>query len=223
MEIKENKRKIHKRIRAAVIATAILVGLFAGTRWFLKRTGVTYPKGVYQPIALCQEAYTGTDTNPDPFIDSSGNCVRTRILPPDGFNRLDAKEDGFLDFLRRIRLKPAGTPVKAYNGETITDGNETVYDFDLGGGDLQQCADSVIRVISEYYYQTGQEQKISFHLTNGLEGNYTDWRAGHRLVAFGNYAFIWGCKKSSVTLAQKNWTENAVRSSWISSNRGICF
>ena len=75
MEIKENKRKIHKRIRAAVIATAILVGLFAGTRWFLKRTGGTYPKGVYQPIALCQEAYTGTDTNPDPFIDSSGNCV----------------------------------------------------------------------------------------------------------------------------------------------------
>ena len=43
MEIKENKRKIHKRIRAAVIATAILVGLFAGTSWFLKRTGVTYP------------------------------------------------------------------------------------------------------------------------------------------------------------------------------------
>lgn len=191
MEIKENKRKIRKRIRAAVIAVAVLAGLCFGTRWFLKRTGVIYPKGVYQPISLCEEAYTGTDTNPDPMLDTSGNYVQTRILPPEGYSRTDVKEDGFQDFLRRIRLKPAGTPVKAYNGEVITDGNETVYDFDLGGGDLQQCADSFIRVIAEYYYQTGQEQKISFHLTNGLEVKYTDWRAGNRLVAFGNYASMW--------------------------------
>ena len=52
MEIKENKRKIRKRIRAAVIAVAVLAGLCFGTRWFLKRTGVIYPKGVYQPISL---------------------------------------------------------------------------------------------------------------------------------------------------------------------------
>ncbi len=61
MEIKENKRKIHKRIRAAVIATAILVSLFVGTRWFLKRTGVTYPKGVYQPLP-CARKHTPART-----------------------------------------------------------------------------------------------------------------------------------------------------------------
>jgi hypothetical protein len=55
-----------------------------------------------------------------------------------------------------------------------------VIDMDVGQKDLQQCADAIIRLRSEYLFKTGQYMKIHFKLTNGFPVPYSEWIKGLR-------------------------------------------
>ncbi|MZQ74944.1 MAG: hypothetical protein GT589_02165 [Peptoclostridium sp.] len=61
-----------------------------------------------------------------------------------------------------------------------------VFDLDVGSGNLQQCADSVMRIYGEYYWSLGEFESIAFHLTNGFLMEYSKWRGGNRLEVSGN-------------------------------------
>lgn len=122
------------------------------------------------------------------YINPQGNTLESRILPPEGYVRAEAKEDSFVTFLRKQELKPHGSPVLLYNGREK--GNQTaqaaVFAMDVGNSDLQQCADSIIRVYGEYYWSIGAYDKIGFHLTNGFYMDYLKWRNGSRIHVEGN-------------------------------------
>ena len=53
--------------------------------------------------------------------------------------------------------------------------------MNMTDGDLQQCADSVIRLYAEYYYKQKKYNKIKFHLTNGFEVDFSRWGQGMRV------------------------------------------
>lgn len=122
------------------------------------------------------------------YINPEGNTLESRILPPEGYVRSEAKEDSFVTFLRKQELKPNGSPVLLYNG--MEKGNQTaqaaVFAMDVGNSDLQQCADSIIRVYGEYFWSIGAYDKIGFHLTNGFYMDYPNWRNGSRIHVEGN-------------------------------------
>ncbi|MCD4736286.1 MAG: DUF4846 domain-containing protein, partial [Bacteroidales bacterium] len=44
----------------------------------------------------------------------------------------------------------------------------------------------MIRLRAEYLYNTGEKDRISFHLTNGFEVNYSKWTQGYRVKVSGN-------------------------------------
>jgi hypothetical protein len=94
----------------------------------------------------------------------------------------------FAAFMRNLRLKPDGSPVLLYNGEEKYNQSAhiAVFDFEIGDQDLQQCADSIIRLYAEYYWSVGDYDKIAFHLTNGFLMEYEKWRDGYRLAVRGN-------------------------------------
>ena len=56
----------------------------------------------------------------------------------------------------------------------------------LVDGDLQQCADSVIRLYGEYLWSVGAYADIAFYLTNGFLMDYPSWRDGKRLLVDKN-------------------------------------
>lgn len=56
----------------------------------------------------------------------------------------------------------------------------------LGQRDLQQCADSVMRIIAEYYYASGAYEQIHFEFVNGFDCRYDKWRQGQRVKIDGN-------------------------------------
>ena len=122
------------------------------------------------------------------LIDPEGNTLETRILAPKGFVRSPASEDSLLTFLRRLELKADGSPVMLYNDSEK--GNQSaqvaVFTFDVGENDLQQCADSIMRVYAEYYWSVGAYEDIAFHLTNGFFMDYLTWRDGKRIKVDGN-------------------------------------
>lgn len=112
------------------------------------------------------------------YINPDGMTLETRINVPVGFSRIDANIGSFLEFTRSLELKKDGSPVLLHNGQEKR--NQTaqaaVFTLDVGEKDLQQCADSIIRVYSEYYWSIGEYENIRFHLTNGFLMDYESWR-----------------------------------------------
>ena len=126
----------------------------------------------------------------NPYVNPAGLTQSARILPPDGFERTPAADDSFLAFMRRQSLYPDGASVCTYRGENRPSAHAAaVYELSVGKEGYQQCADSIIRLWSEYFFTTGQTDRIAFSLTNGYKTDYESWRAGKRVLAFGNAAW----------------------------------
>lgn len=117
------------------------------------------------------------------WINPSGNTLETRILPPEGFVRQSVKEDSLTAFLRSYSMKKDGSDVRLYNGKKKGRKNvhAAVFKLPLENVDLQQCADSVMRVYAEYYWHTDQKDKIAFHFVDGFLAEYDKWQQGYRI------------------------------------------
>ena len=121
-------------------------------------------------------------------IDAQGMTLESRILPPKGYERTVAEEGSLLQYLRTYPVKEDGSPVLLYDGSKKwnQDAHVAVMELPIENADLQQCADSIMRVYAEYFLASGQEDRISFHFTNGFEAEYTKWRDGYRIKVDGN-------------------------------------
>ncbi len=125
---------------------------------------------------------------PHNFLIPEGATLETRINTPESYHRIASRSGELTDFLRNMPMKEDGSPVLLYDGSAKSNQEDhvAVFDLKLGDRDLQQCADSAIRIYAEYYWSMGEYDKIAFHLTNGFLMEYTKWREGNRLVVDGN-------------------------------------
>ena len=122
------------------------------------------------------------------YIDAAGQTLEKRILAPAGYERTEADEGSMTEFLRKYPVKEDDSPVLLYNGNEK--GNQkahiAVFKLPIEDADLQQCADSVMRMYAEYFWATGQYERIAFHFTNGFLAEYSKWREGYRILVNGN-------------------------------------
>lgn len=129
----------------------------------------------------------GSEINPVSVIHPEGMSLGTRFTAPEGYTKAEAGEQTLLAFMRNMELKPDGSPILLYDGTVESEQHDAaVFALDVGTRNLQQCADSVIRIYSEYLWSIGAYDRIGFHLTNGFWMDYASWRAGNRLVLNGN-------------------------------------
>ncbi|WP_295082467.1 DUF4846 domain-containing protein [Ruminococcus sp.] len=119
-----------------------------------------------------------------------GKTLETRIIPPEGYERVHVNEGSFGEYLRNYSLLPDDIKIPAYDGTTISSTDvAAVFDISLGTDGYQQCADSIIRLYSDYFYEKGEFDKISFLFSNGDECSYNNWRKGMRMLVFADYSF----------------------------------
>ncbi len=125
------------------------------------------------------------------IIHKDGKTVETRFLPPKGFKRVPATPGSFAEFLRKLPLKPWGSPVLYYNGNIKANGGiyVSVIDLPIGNTDLHQCADAVMHLRALYFWKTKQYDKIHFDFTNGFRADYRKWIQGKRIVVDGNTVY----------------------------------
>lgn len=120
------------------------------------------------------------------LIDPAGSTLEERIRVPDGYERTKEAEGSLGRFLRNYPLLPDGSPVLLYDGrEKGHDSAVCVFDMHLGERDLQQCADSVIRMYAEYMRASGQEEKIAFHFVDGFLCDWKSYKSGRRISVNG--------------------------------------
>lgn len=128
-----------------------------------------------------------TQTAENPYLDPAGSTQETRILPPEGYARVPAAEDSFLHFMRTFPLCEHGSSIVSYSGEQLPSANAAaVYQLSLGDEGYQQCADTIIRLWSEYFRASGQTERIAFTYSNGYPTDYGSWRNGWRYLTAGN-------------------------------------
>ena len=111
------------------------------------------------------------------FLSGGGDPVTAACLgdipAPVGYEREDAPEGSYTEFLRSQRLLPHGAKVHLYSGKVapfqwISSG---VIDRKLIS-EYEQCADVVIRIRSEYFWKTQQLDSLRFTDVNGVEHTY---------------------------------------------------
>ncbi len=118
----------------------------------------------------------------------SSRSLHQRFAPPEGYERIPQDSGSFGAWLRGLPLKDPGANVYLFNGQ-LKDNQEAqaaVIDIDIGRADLQQCADAVIRLRSEYLFACGLTDSISYQFTSGDEMAFRTWVAGSRPVVEGN-------------------------------------
>ena len=122
-------------------------------------------------------------------LHSDGATLETRILPPEGYERVPAPNNSFAGYLRKYQLLPDDIKLPVYDGSTINSSDvAAIFDISLGDEGYQQCADSVIRLYSDYFYETGQLDRISFMFSNGDECSYDRWRKGRRMLVISDFS-----------------------------------
>lgn len=122
-------------------------------------------------------------------LDPEGTTVQTRIIPPEGYERVSVDEGSFGAYLREYPLLPDDTRIPVFDGTTKSSNNAAaVFDISVGDEGYQQCADSIIRLYSDYFYENKQYDKISFEFSNGDVCDYNRWRKGKRMLVLGDFS-----------------------------------
>ena len=122
------------------------------------------------------------------LINEDGMTLESRISVPSGYQRTEVEEDSLGDFLHQYPMKAYGSKVHLFDGSEKYNQSAhiSVFDLPIENYDLQQCADSVIRMYAEYFWNTKQYERIAFHYTSGFLAEYPKWREGNRIKVDGN-------------------------------------
>lgn len=125
-----------------------------------------------------------------PWLDKyeESKAIANGIPTPERYERAKTTDGTFENWLRYLPLKKGKPIVYLYNGrkKSNQDAHFAIVDIDVGGRDLQQCADAIIRLRTEYLYSLGDYEKIHFNFTSGDRADFTKWAAGYRPIVKGN-------------------------------------
>jgi hypothetical protein len=120
------------------------------------------------------------------------DCLEDRFPAPAGHSRVALEPGTFGSWLRKLPLAAPGTLVRSHLGAALYEPDHpniaAVVAIDPGTADLQQCADSVMRLYSEWLWSTGKRE-MTWRAAAGTMP-YDRWVQGDRPVAKGP-ALIW--------------------------------
>ncbi|MBU8896649.1 DUF4846 domain-containing protein [Corallococcus sp. M34] len=112
------------------------------------------------------------------------------IAPPEGYARVAVEPGSFGAWLRGLPLRPAGTPARDFRGGRVLAGDDArlaaVAELDVGTANLQQCADSIIRLHAEWRWASGHSEQIAYRFTSGHLASWPRYAAGDRARVSGS-------------------------------------
>ncbi|WP_074408387.1 DUF4846 domain-containing protein [Aquimarina megaterium] len=122
------------------------------------------------------------------YINSKGDSISTRVMIPDGYKRTKYTSGSFQEYLRHYPLKSYGSKIINYdNSEYFAQHwHEAILEVPVPSNGLQQCADALMRIRSEYLWEQNRKDEIGFNFTSG---HYCSWRKyaqGYRPKINGN-------------------------------------
>ena len=125
--------------------------------------------------------------NAYPFLQSTEDIfsLEEKFPAPKGYQRIDLPEQSFGSWLRTLPVIER-TAVLSYDGRPIQAPAAAIVPIDVGRGDVQQCADSILRLYSEYRWYKEEQSSWGLHFTSGDLSTWKDWSAGQRFEISGS-------------------------------------
>lgn len=170
------------------------------------------------PVAALSSVRTASSYQPEsqeyPFAADSEPLVRLddAFAPPEGFQRVARPSDGFATWLRGLPLLRDRQTVRAYDGRRLASPSAGVVSMDVGDRDLQQCADSAIRLHAEYLWARNRSDQLAYHFTSGDEVRYSDWVDGERVRAVGSKVTRRsGARRADTHTSMRRWLDLVYR------------
>ncbi|MGV8042575.1 MAG: DUF4846 domain-containing protein [Thermoanaerobaculaceae bacterium] len=133
-------------------------------------------------VAIAGALGASADPVVHPWPDRDGQPLEERVVPPPGCARVALEPESFGAWLRRLPLRPGRPPVHLHDGRLKgnQEAHAAVVAIDVGRGNLQQCADAVIRLRAEWLWSRGCEEAIAFQFTSGDLARWLAWKDGVR-------------------------------------------
>lgn len=134
--------------------------------------------------------------------DAKVRPLESAFAPPKGYTRVAVEPGSFSAWLRGLPLRAQGTPVRHFRGGEVLAGDDVrlaaVAELDVGTANLQQCADSVIRLHAEWLWSGNQRERIAYRFTSGDLASWPRYAAGERAkVAGSKVAWVRSAKADS--------------------------
>lgn len=138
----------------------------------------------FQPVKQTLVAVTTTPN----YLNRSGETIEKRVVLPENYKRVVYDSTSFEHYIRTKQLKPFGAKVINYDGMPYFYqlGHVGVLDVDVPSNGLQQCADALIRLRSEYLWETNKKNIIGFNFTSGHYCSWAKYAEGYRPKVNGN-------------------------------------
>ena len=111
--------------------------------------------------------------------------LEARFEPPRGFTRVAQPEASFGAWLRGLPVRLDRAEVRSYRGDALSSPSEAVVVLDVGERDLQQCADSALRLHAEYLWASDRADEAKYHFTSGDVSSWSKWARGERFKIEG--------------------------------------
>ncbi|MFY7669817.1 DUF4846 domain-containing protein [Tenacibaculum sp. MEBiC06402] len=121
-------------------------------------------------------------------INFSGDSISTRVKVPKGFKRVQYPKGSFQEYLRNYKLKKHGSPIINFDGSEYfaQHWHDAVLEVPVPKNGLQQCADALMRIRSEFLWSKNLQQKIGFKFTSGHYCSWKQYAEGFRPKINGN-------------------------------------
>ena len=121
-------------------------------------------------------------------LNTNGQTLRERISPPTGYERMAHNQSSWKGFLQNLELLEHDSKILDYRGKAISSQSShiAIVNYDVGNKDLQQCADAVIRLRSEYLFEQNRFDDIQFKFTSGHNYMWSDHADGIRPIVNGS-------------------------------------
>ena len=122
------------------------------------------------------------------LINKDSLTIASRVNMPEGYKRVIYPKNSFQEYLRNYKLKPFGSKIINYDDSEYfwQGGHIGILEIPVPKNGLQQCADALIRVRSEYLWDTNQKDKIGFNFTSGHYCSWKKYAEGYRPKIKGN-------------------------------------
>lgn len=168
------RSKYMKHLLISVVTIIILVFISAGALQ-------------YMPVKnLVNTAITSSEEFK--MINKDSLTIRSRVNAPEGYKRVKYNKGSFQNYLRNYELKSYGSKIINYDNSHYfwQGGHIGILEVPVPKNGLQQCADALIRIRSEYLWNNNRKDEIGFNFTSG---DYCSWKLyaeGYRPKINGN-------------------------------------
>lgn len=121
--------------------------------------------------------------------DARIRSLEASLPEPPGFQRVPLADASFGSFLRGLPLRGPDAEVRAHDGRLLRAadhrGVAAVVELDVSKSDLQQCADTVLRMHAEWRWSRGEQLRAAYQFTSGDLASFAAWARGERPVVEG--------------------------------------